>query len=134
MKKVFVLIFLVLPAVLFAQIPRPMSAYVGLAYSGGPRISSEVSLLPSSVPLNGGVRVDTDFSGKDKVFYPLFLRARFGVLTLDAGGGMDEAKNFSAFATGGLTLSFGTLSLSLRGGAAYRRGFVPLFELGLVVN
>lgn len=78
--------------------------------------------------------MDADLSGTDKVFYPLFLRARLGVFTLDAGGGIDELSNFSAFATGGLTLSFGILSLGLRGGVVYRKGFVPLFELGLVVN
>lgn len=134
MKKVFVLLFLALPMLAFAQMPKPMSASVGIAYAGGPRISAEACLLPSSVPLNGGMRVDTDLSGNDKVLYPLFLRVRFGVLTLDAGGGIDQLKNFSSFATGGVTLCFGILSFTLRGGVVYRRGFYPLLELGLVFN
>jgi hypothetical protein len=132
MKKVLVLLILLIPVCIFAQ--NRVSVSVGLAYAGEPRISTETCLLPSCVSLNGGARVDTDLSGSDVVFYPLFLRVRFGVLTLDVGGGIDQGKRFASFASAGALFGLGAFSLSIRGGVVYREGFSPLLELGLVAN
>ena len=111
MKKVIVLLVLLLPALAFAE--TPVSVSVGIAYAGEPRLSAETCLLPSCVSLNGGTRVDSDFSGSDVVFYPLFLRLHLGVFTLDAGGGIDQQKKFASFATAGAMFALGTFSLSI---------------------
>lgn len=131
MKKVLVLLFLLLPSFAFCQ---RMSFSVGLAYEGEPRLTAETCLLPSSVSLNGGTRMDTDYSGSDVVFYPLFLRLRFGAFTLDAGGGIDKTQKFASFATAGAIFGLGAFSISIRGGVVYRGGIAPLIELGLIAN
>lgn len=132
MKKIFVLLVLLIPAFIFAQ--DYVSVYAGLTYANETRLSAETCLLPSCVSLNGGTRVDAAFNGSDIVFYPLFLRLRFGAFTLDAGGGIDEIQNFVALATAGAMFEIGAFSLFLRGGIIYRGSVAPLIELGLVAN
>lgn len=138
MRKVLIAVLLAMVAMpVFAAMPVVRSWYSGVSFEtdGVFRFSVEGLLLPSTAPLNGGFRAVSTSQGS-AIVYPLFLRGRAGVLSLEAGVGYGvENRSFEIYAIPAFSLSFGTVGVMIGIPVTYGGdGFLVGIETALTLN
>ena len=99
-KLIVVLVLFLIPVSIFAVTRFPIKSGntgIGYCFQDGVRFSAETLVLPSVVPLNGGLRAESDGKG-NYVLYPVFLRSRLAMFSISGGVGYDVSnKCFAAF-------------------------------------
>lgn len=141
MRRAVLLAVVCLAAATAGAVPVLRSAGSGVSIdtTGTFRIQAQGLLLPSTEGFNGGFRIEAS-PGRDRVWlYPLFIRFRAGVLSLEAGAGTTvEDSRFTclaAYVMPAFSLMAGSMGFMAGIPLAFRDGrFSAGIELMLTVN
>lgn len=140
MKKLFIILLIALAAVTSCAAAgisflRSAASGVSIGLDGQVRFSAEALLLNSTEQFNAGFRADVTTGGESTV-YPLILRGRLGIFSLEAGVGYAATdKTVAAYAMPAVSLFFGKLGMYLGIPILWSpNGFTACFEAAVTLN
>lgn len=114
---------------------RSAASGVSIGLDGQVRFSAEALMLNSTEQFNAGFRADVTTSGESTV-YPLFIRGRLGIFSLEAGIGYAASdKSVAAYAMPAVSLFFGKIGMYIGFPVLWTpQGFTACAEAAVTLN